>query len=35
MDNRDDMLDSIFVIISSYDDAYLREIYTQLTATIH
>ena len=33
--DRDEMLEAINVILESYDDAYLTEIYDKLTETVH
>jgi len=33
--DREEMLDTIFFIINTYDDEYLEEIYDALTATKH
>ena len=35
MEDRDEMLEAINVILESYDDAYLAEIYDKLTETVH
>jgi len=35
METRDEMLETIFFIINTYDDEYLKEIYDKLTATKH
>ena len=33
--DRDEMLEAIQVILESYDDKYLTEIYNKLTETLH
>ena len=33
--DRDEMLEAINVILESYDDEYLAEIYDQVTSTLH
>lgn len=33
--DREEMLETIFFIINTYDDEYLEEIYDKLTATKH
>ena len=33
--DRDEMLETIQVILESYDDEYLTEIYDKLTSTLH
>ena len=33
--DRDEMLEVIQVILESYDDEYLTEIYDKLTETVH
>ena len=33
--DRDEMLESIYVILDSYDDDYLKQIYETLTETLH
>ena len=33
--DRDEMLEAIQVILESYDDEYLAEIYDQVTAIVH
>tara|TARA_B110000858_G_scaffold14110_1_gene14259 strand:- start:52 stop:159 length:108 start_codon:yes stop_codon:yes gene_type:complete len=35
MEDRDEMLEAINVILESYDDEYLAEIYDKLTETVH
>jgi len=32
---RDEMLETIMVILESYDDDYLKQIYETLTETLH
>ena len=33
--DRDEMLEAIQVILESYDNEYLTEIYNQVTSTLH
>jgi len=33
--DRDEMLESIYAILDSYDDDYLQQIYETLTETLH
>ena len=33
--DRDEMLEAIQVILESYDNEYLAEIYDQITSTVH
>jgi len=35
MMERDEMLETIMVILESYDDDYLKQIYETLTETLH